>query len=163
MGEDQQRDEIQTQGDGGERQREIPDHPTAMRGEVASEDAAIGHPPGEKPEYGEQTEVHVGGPAFLRKHGQRKTSGGTKRDRAEINSSEPAMQGRLAEAQPPGELPRSDEQSARAAENVGEQKKIVVAEMAGRAMQKIVRRAEDHGGAKEEAQTPTNQGERARA
>ena len=65
VGENEQGNQIQSQGNGGQRKRKVANHPLAMSGDVPRQDAAIGHPTGKKPEHSEKTEAEVRGPALL--------------------------------------------------------------------------------------------------
>ena len=67
------------------------------------------------------------------------------------------MKGEITKAEAAGELPGAGEQRAGASDDVREQERVAFTEMAGGAMEKIMRGAGHHGGAEEQTNPPASE------
>ena len=117
------------QGDGGEAEGEVANHPLTVRLDFSAANSAIGLESGEEPAAMPESEAEMSGQSFGRNGCHCEAGDGSQADREQIEASYPAMNVECASAQPYRELPWSGKKCADASGNVKSQGKDVAGEV----------------------------------
>lgn len=124
--------EVDAEGDGSEREREVADHRLAMFVDATDADGGVGHQARVKPEHGQNAEAEMRGKAAFGKDSEHETGDRAYQNRDQVQAAEPAVEVEIFAAETAGELPGAEEQRPGAAEDVSHEQGVVFAEVPAR-------------------------------